>query len=156
LANQLLTEIDKWICDIWKNEISKEYNSNKIAQESVLHSSFYFHLRTKIESIKTHDQLLVYFNMPFKDNMVKKYHNYPSVDLAVIMLKKDEWYPKELLSVIELKHYDYHSNSAGINKDLDHLEALRKGIYYPYKPTRRLSSCLQIRRCDVILEQSIG
>jgi hypothetical protein len=43
-----------------------------------------------------------------------------------------------LLAVIEIKHYDYHTNSIGINKDLDHLEALRKGIYYPYKPTRKL------------------
>jgi hypothetical protein len=40
--------------------------------------------------------------------------------------------------VIELKHYHIHYNSIGINKDLDHLEALRKGIYYPYKPTRKL------------------
>jgi hypothetical protein len=39
--------------------------------------------------------------------------------------------------VIELKHYDYHANSIGIQKDLDHLEALRKGIYYPYSKSLR-------------------
>ena len=58
------------------------------------------------------------------------------VDLAVIILKNET--PIDLLAVIELKHYDSHTNSIGINKDLDHLEALRKGIYYPYKPTRKL------------------
>jgi hypothetical protein len=46
--------------------------------------------------------------------------------------------PVDLLAVIEVKHYDFHANSIGINKDLDHLEALQKGIYYPYKPTRKL------------------
>jgi hypothetical protein len=46
--------------------------------------------------------------------------------------------PVDLLAVIEVKHYDFHANSIGINKDLDHLGALRKGIYYPYKPTRKL------------------
>jgi len=47
----------------------------------------------------------------------------------------------DLLAVIELKHYDYHVDSVGINKDLDHLEALRKGIYYPYsEPPKKLSA----------------
>lgn len=44
----------------------------------------------------------------------------------------------DLFAVIELKHYDCHANSIGIQKDLDHLEALRKGIYYPFKSTRKL------------------
>lgn len=62
----------------------------------------------------------------------------PRVDLAVIILDEDEEIPVDLIAVIELKHYDYHTNSIGINKDLDHLEALRNGIYYPYKPTKKL------------------
>jgi hypothetical protein len=50
----------------------------------------------------------------------------------------------DLFAVIELKHYDYHANSIGIQKDLDHLEALRKGIYYPYSkfPTNKEVSSL--------------
>ena len=60
----------------------------------------------------------------------------PRVDLAVAILDKET--PIDLLAVIELKHYDLHANSIGIQKDLDHLEALQKGIYYPYKPTKKL------------------
>lgn len=101
MASDLLTEIDNWICDIWKKEVSKEYNSNKIAQESVLHSSLYFHLRKKIKRLKRNNRLFVYFNMPFKDSLTKKYNNYPSVDLAVVILEEKSWYPKDLLSVIE-------------------------------------------------------
>ena len=34
-----------------------------------------------------------------------------------------------------------HANSIGIQKDLDHLEALQKGIYYPYsKSPRKLNA----------------
>ena len=62
----------------------------------------------------------------------------PRVDLAVVILNEDNDTPTDLLAVIELKHYDFHANSIGINKDLDHLEALRQGIYYPYKPTKKL------------------
>ena len=62
----------------------------------------------------------------------------PRVDLAVIILDEDKGSPIDLLAVIEVKHYDVHYNSIGVKKDLDHLEALRKGIYYPYKPTRKL------------------
>ena len=62
----------------------------------------------------------------------------PRVDLAVVILDEAKETPINLLAVIELKHYDIHYNSIGANKDMDHLEALRKGIYYPYSdsPTK--------------------
>jgi hypothetical protein len=73
--------------------------------------------------------------MPFSTTMKGKGKKNPRVDLAVAILDKET--PIDLLAVIELKHYDYHANSIGINKDLDHLEALRKGIYYPYTESPR-------------------
>jgi hypothetical protein len=76
--------------------------------------------------------------MPFSTTMSGEGKKNPRVDLAVVILDEDRETPKDLLAVIELKHYDYHTNSIGINKDLDHLEALRKGIYYPYNPTMKL------------------
>jgi hypothetical protein len=75
--------------------------------------------------------------MPFKDTLAKKYNNYPSVDLAVVILEENSWYPKELLSVIEIKHYDKFSNSEGIKNDMAKLMALKKGVYYAYSKRKK-------------------
>jgi hypothetical protein len=76
--------------------------------------------------------------MPVSTTMKGEGKKNPRVDLAVVILNEDNDTPTDLLAVIELKHYDFHANSIGINKDLDHLEALRQEIYYPYKPTKKL------------------
>jgi hypothetical protein len=76
--------------------------------------------------------------LPFSRTIRGEGKKNPRVDLAVVILDEDEETPTDLLAVIELKHYDIHYNSIGVNKDLDNLGALRKGIYYPYKPTRKL------------------
>ena len=70
--------------------------------------------------------------MPFLTTMKGKGKKNSRVDLAVVILDEEKETTIGLLAVIEVKHYDFHANSIGINKDLDHLEALRKGIYYPY------------------------
>jgi len=78
--------------------------------------------------------------MPFSTTIRGKGKKNPRVDLAIVTLDKDNQTsaPIDLLAVIEVKYYYSHANSIGINKDLDHLEALRKGIYYPYaeSPTK--------------------
>jgi len=66
--------------------------------------------------------------MPFSTTMSGEGKKNLRVDLAVAILDEDKEAPIDLLAVIELKHYDIHYNSIGIKKDLDHLEALRKGI----------------------------
>jgi hypothetical protein len=75
--------------------------------------------------------------MPFSTTMKGEGKKNPRVDLAVVILDEDNETPIDLLAVIEVKHYDIHYNSIGVNKDLDHLEALRKGIYYPYAKSPR-------------------
>lgn len=77
--------------------------------------------------------------MPFSTTMSGEGKKNPRVDLAVVIFDEEKEAPIDLLAVIEVKHYyPIHYNSIGINKDLDHLEALRKGIYYPYSepPTK--------------------
>jgi hypothetical protein len=78
--------------------------------------------------------------MPFSTTKKGKGKKNPRVDLTIVTLDDDDETPApvDLLAVIELKYYYSHTNSLGISKDLEHLEVLRKGIYYPYKPTRRL------------------
>ena len=115
--------------------VKKEYNNGRILEESNLHSTVYFHLRRLIEG-SGKNKLFVYSEMPFSTTIKSKGKKNPRVDLAIVILDKET--PIDLLAVIELKHYFSHANSIGINKDLDHLEALGKGIYYPYKPTRKL------------------
>jgi hypothetical protein len=116
--------------------VKKEYDKGRILEESNLHSTVYFHLRKSIEGFGNRN-LFVYSEMPFTTTVKGKGKNNPRVDLAVVILDEDKEVPIDLLAVIELKHYDYHSNSIGVNKDLDHLEALRKGIYYPYAESPR-------------------
>ena len=122
---------------IWLNLVQKEYEQGRILEESNLHSTVYFHLRKLIESSRK-SKLFVYSEMPFSTTMSGEGKKNPRVDLAVVILDEDKEAPTDLLAVIELKHYDIHYNSIGVNKDLDHLKALRKGVYYPYKPTRKL------------------
>ena len=76
--------------------------------------------------------------MPFSTTRGGEGKKNPRVDLAIVILDEDKEAPIDLLAVIELKHYDIHYNSIGVNKDLDHLITLQKGVYYPYKPTRKL------------------
>jgi len=64
--------------------------------------------------------------MPFSTTIRGEGKKNPRVDLAVVILDEEKETPIDLLAVIELKHYDYHANSIGIQKDLDHLEALRR------------------------------
>ena len=136
----MLEEIDSWMRQIWLEVVEKEYDNGRIIEESNLHSTVCFHLRKSIESSKgKKTKPFIYSEMPFSTTMSGEGKRNPRVDLAVVILDEDKETPIDLLAVIELKHYDYHANSIGINKDLDHLEALRKkGIYYPYKPTRKL------------------
>jgi hypothetical protein len=134
-----LIEIDSWMRDIWLKIVKEEYEHGRILEESNLHSTVYFHLRKLIESSKGKKMKpFIYSEMPFSTTMSGGGKKNPRVDLAVVILDEDEETPIDLLAVIEVKHYDFHANSIGINKDLDHLEALRKGIYYPYKPTKKL------------------
>jgi hypothetical protein len=80
--------------------------------------------------------------MPFSTKIRGEGKKNPRVDLAIVILDEKRETPIDLLAVIELKHYDIHYNSIGINKDLDHLIALQKGIYYPYtkSPTKLRAS----------------
>jgi hypothetical protein len=134
-----LREIDSWMRHIWLKIVRKEYDRSRILEESNLHSTVYFHLRKLIESSKAKKtKPFIYSEMPFSTTMGGEGKKNPRVDLAVVNLDEEKEAPIDLLAVIEVKHYDFHANSIGINKDLDHLEALRKGIYYPYKPTRKL------------------
>lgn len=135
----MLEEIDSWMEHIWLKVVKEEYDSSRILVESNLHSTVYFHLRKLIEnSGSKKPKPFIYSEMPFSTTTKGKGKKNPRVDLAVAILYEDNETPIDLLAMIELKHYDYHANSIGIQKDLDHLEAFRKGIYYPYKPTRKL------------------
>jgi len=135
----ILEEIDLWMRHIWLKVVRKEYDTGRILEESNLHSTVYFHLRKLIESSKSKKaKPFIYSEMPFSRTIRGEGKKNPRVDLAIVTLDEDKETPLDLLAVIEVKHYDFHANSIGINKDLDHLEALRKGIYYPYKPTRKL------------------
>jgi hypothetical protein len=137
--DEVVKHIDFWLRHIWLKVIKEEYEQGRILEESNLHSTVYFHLRKLIESSKSRkSKLFIYSEMPFSTKMRGEGKKNPRVDLAVVVLDEDNETPTNLLTVIELKHYDFHTNSIGINKDLDHLEAVRKGIYYPYKPTRKL------------------
>jgi len=136
---EILEEIDSWMEYIWLRIVKREYERSRILEESNLHSTVYFHLRKLIESSKSkRTKPFIYSEMPFSTTMRGEGKKNPRVDLAVAILDEDNETPTDLLAVIELKHYDFHANSIGIQKDLDHLEALRKGVYYPYKPTRKL------------------
>jgi len=127
----ILRDIDSWMEHIWMKVVKKEYENGRILKESNLHSTVYFHLRKLIEGSKRHKpKPFIYSEMPFSTTISGKGKKNPTLDLAVVILEKE--IPIDLLAVIELKHYDYHANSIGVNKDLDHLIALRKGIYYPY------------------------
>jgi len=133
-----LEEIDTWLRHIWLKVVKKEYDRSRILEESNLHSTVYFHLRKLIESSKSKKKKpFIYSEMPFSTSMRGKGKKNPRVDLAVIILDEDKGSPIDLLAVIEVKHYDVHYNSIGVKKDLDHLEALRKGIYYPYSESPR-------------------
>jgi len=135
----MLEVIDSWMEHIWLKVVKEEYDSSRILEESILHSTVYFHLRKLIESSKgKKTNPFIYSEMPFSTTMKGEGKKNPRVDLAVVILDEDKETPIDLLAVIEVKHYPIHYNSIGINKDLDHLIALWKGIYYPYKPTRKL------------------
>jgi len=134
-----LQEIDSWMGHVWLKIVKKEYECGRILEESNLHSTVYFHLRKLMESSKSKKtKPFIYSEMPFSTTMSGEGKRNPRVDLAVVILDEEKETPIDFLAVIELKHYDFHANSIGINKDLDHLEALRKGIYYPYSepPTK--------------------
>jgi hypothetical protein len=133
-----MREIDSWLRHIWLKVVRKEYEQSRILEESNLHSTVYFHLRKLVESSKAKNRKrFIYSEMPLSTKMRGEGKKNPRVDLAVVILDEDKETPIDLLAVIELKHYDFHANSIGINKDLDHLEALRKGIYYPYGGSSR-------------------
>ncbi len=135
----MLEVIDSSMERIWLKVIKEEYNQSRILEESNLHSTVYFHLRKLVESSKSKKpKPFVYSEMPFSTTMRGKGKKNPRVDLAVVILDEDNEIPIDLLVVVEVKHYPIHYNSIGINKDLDHLQALRNGIYYPYKPTKKL------------------
>jgi hypothetical protein len=137
IPHKRVEEVDSWMEDIWLNMVRKEYAADRILDESNLHSTTYFHLRKLIESSKSKKtKPFIYSEMPFSATMSGEGKKYPRVDLAVVILEKDT--PIDLLAAIELKHYETHCNSIGVNKDLDHLKSLRKGVYYPYKPTKKL------------------
>lgn len=128
-ANKILNDFDKIVKAVWEGEIQEEYDAWLIPEESVLHSSVYFHLRKNLGRLKRYnDRIFVYFKMPFKDSGKNNHH----VDIALVILKKRKEEPKELLAAIEIKHYDFHQNSAGLEKDFDNLLALKKGVYYRY------------------------
>jgi hypothetical protein len=132
----MLKEIDSWLRHIWLNMVKKEYGEGRILEESNLHSTVCFHLRKLIESSER-GKLFVYSEMPFSTSRGGEGKKNPRVDLAVVVLDENKDTPIDLLAVIELKHYDVHYNSIGVKKDLDHLEALRQGIYYPYSKSSR-------------------
>jgi hypothetical protein len=135
----MLEVIDSWMEHIWLDVVKREYDNGRILEESNLHSTAYFHLRKLIESSKTKKpRPFIYSEMPFSTTTKGKGKKNPRVDLAIVILDENKETPIDLLAVIELKHYDFHANSIGIQKDLDHLEALQKGIYYPYKPIKKL------------------
>ncbi|MDH4265687.1 MAG: hypothetical protein OEW45_08625 [Deltaproteobacteria bacterium] len=135
----MLEEIDSWMERIWLKVVKKEYDQGRILEESNLHSTVYFHLRKLIESSKGNKKkLFLYSEIPFSTTIRGKGKKNPRVDLAIVILDEDKETPIDLLAVIEVKHYPIHYNSIGVNKDLNHLNALRKGIYYPYKPTTKL------------------
>lgn len=129
-----LKEIDSWIDHIWVKVVKKEYEQGKILEESNLHSTVYYHLRKIIDHYKKgrKTKLFLYSEMPFSTKRGGEGKRNPRVDIALVTLDEDDETPMDLLAVIEVKHYDTHANSIGIQKDLDHLKALRKGIYYPY------------------------
>jgi hypothetical protein len=133
----MLEKIDSWMEHIGLKVVKKEYDSSRILEESNLHSTIYFHLRKLIEGLGK-KKLFIYSEMPFSAAMKTGGKKNPRVDLAVVILDEEKEVPIDLLAVIEIKHYEKHEASIGIQKDLDHLEAFRKGIYYPYKPTRKL------------------
>ena len=136
-----LKEIDSWIEHIWVKVVKKEYEQGKIFEESILHSTVYYHLRKIIDYYKRRTKLFLYSEMPFSTTRGGEGKQSPRIDLAFVILDEDDETPIDLLAGIEVKHYDTHANSIGIQKDLDHLEALRKGIYYPYsKFPRKLFS----------------
>lgn len=118
-------------------EGNQKNDEGMIIEESNLHSTVYFHLRKLIEH-SGQKELFIYSEMPFSTKRKGEGKKNPRVDLAVVTLDKDT--PADLLAVIELKYYGKHTYSFGIKKDLDHLEALWKGVYYPYKPTKKLIS----------------
>jgi hypothetical protein len=133
-----LRDIDSWMRDIWLKLVRKEYEQSRILEESNLHSTVYFHLRKLVESTKAKKtKPFIYSEMPFSTTMSGEGKKNPRVDLAVVILDEEKEAPIDLLAVIELKHYDIHYNSIGVNKDLDHLEALRKGVFYPYSESPR-------------------
>ena len=130
---EILEEIDSWMEHIWLKIIKEEYDQSRILEESNLHSAVYFHLRRLIESSKTKiTKPFIYSEMPFSTTAGGEGKKNPRVDLAVVILDEKKETPIDLLAVIEVKQYESHVNSIGIQKDLDHLEALQKGIYYPY------------------------
>lgn len=133
-----MREIDSWMEYIWMKIVKNEYDSSRIFEESNLHSTVYFHLRKLIGSSGKRN-LFVYSEMPFSRTIRGKGKKNPRVDLAIVTLDKDKETPAliDLLAVIEIKHYDIHYNSIGVRKDIDHLEALRKGVYYPYTESPR-------------------
>jgi len=128
-----LEEIDSWMRHIWLEVVKNEYEQSRILEESNLHSTVYFHLRKLMENSKSKKtKPFLYSEMPFSTTMKGKGKKNPRVDLALVILDEENEAPTDLLAAIEVKHYDFHANSIGINKDLDHLKALRQGIYYPY------------------------
>ncbi len=134
-----LKEIDSWMEYISLGVIKKEYDNGRIHEESNLHSTVYFHLRKLIER-SGKKKLFLYSETPFSTKRKGEGKKNPRVDLAIVILDKENETPSpvDLLAVIELKYYEKHTYSFGIKKDLDHLEAIRKGVYYPYKPTKKL------------------
>ncbi len=134
-----MEEIDSLVKHIWLKVVKEEYEEGRILEESSLHATVYFHLRGLIERRKGNEgKLFLYSEMPFSTTIRSKGERYPRVDLAIVNLNEDKGIPIELLAALELKHYETHLNSIGIEKDLDHLNAIRKGIYYPYSkyPTK--------------------
>jgi len=131
-----MIEIDSWMDHTWLKMVKKEYDSSRILEESNLHSTVYFHLRKLIES-SGKKKPFIYSDMPFSTKMRGEGKKNPRVDLAIVILDEENEAPTDLLAVIELKHYGIHYNSIGIQKDLDHLKALRQGVYYPYTESPR-------------------
>ena len=133
---RMVEEIDSWVRRIWVEIVKKEYDNGRILEESNLHSTVYFHLKKLIESSGKR-KLFVYSEMPFSSTIRGGGRKNPRVDLAIVILDEENEAPTDLLAVIELKHYGIHYNSIGIQKDLDHLKALRQGVYYPYTESPR-------------------
>jgi len=131
-------EIDSWMECIWLKIVKEEYDRSMILEESNLHSTVYFHLRKLIERSKSKKtNPFTYSEMPFSTTRGGEGKKNPRVDLAIVILDEENEAPTDLLAVIELKHYGIHYNSIGIQKDLDHLKALRQGVYYPYTESPR-------------------